>query len=169
MVSFIGVVGSLFGSGLVAHAVALVASLLACAAAAWLGVSVRRDPRRLDVALVGASVLSLLASPHAYPDDLVMLAPALVIGVAAAARRAGATAGLTLTSPVALTFGAWALIAFATCVDLVDAAAFPPGQLAGWALVIAAALACVATARSGELASAPRLQVAGLGGAQTRS
>ena len=169
MVSFIGVVGSLFGSGLVAHAVGLVASLLACAAAAWLGMSVRRDPRRLDVALVGAAVLSLLASPHAYPDDLVMLAPALVIGVAVAARRTGATAGLTLTSPVALAFGAWALITVATCADLVDAAAFPPGQLAGWALVAGAALACVATARHGEVPSAPRLQVAGLGGAQSRS
>ena len=169
MVSFVGVVGSLFGSGLVAHAVGLVASLLACAAAAWLGMSVRRDPRRLDVALVGAAVLSLLASPHAYPDDLVMLAPALVIGVAVAARRTGATPRLTLTSPVALAFGAWALITVATCADLVDAAAFPPGQLAGWALVAGAALACIATARNGEVAGAPRLQVAGLGGAQSRS
>jgi Glycosyltransferase family 87 len=169
MVSFIGVVGSLFGSGLVAHVVGLVATLLACAAAAWLGTRVRRDPRRLDAALVGAAVLSLVAAPHAYPDDLVMLAPALVIGVAVAARRAGATAGLTFTSPVALAFGAWALITVAACADLVDAAAFPPGQLAGWALVVAAALACIATARNGEPASAPRMRVAGLGGVQSRS
>jgi hypothetical protein len=169
MVSFIGVVGSLFGSGLVSHVIALVASLLACAAAAWLGMTVRRDPRRLDAALVGAAVLSLVASPHAYPDDLVMLAPALVIGVALAARRAGSTAGLTFTSPLALAFGAWALIMVAACADLVDAATFPPGQLAGWALVAAAALACIATTRNGELASAARLRVAGVGGVQSRS
>ena len=88
MVSFIGVVGSVFGNGLSAHLVGLVASLLACAAAVWLGMRVRRDPSRLDTALVGAVVLSLVASPHAYPDDLVMLAPAFVIG-----RRGGARAG----------------------------------------------------------------------------
>ena len=169
MVSFIGVVGSVAGNGLVAHAVGLVASLLACAGAVWLGMTVRRDPRRLDAALAGAAVLSLVASPHAYPDDLVMLAPALVIGVAVAARRAGSAAELTFTSPVALVFGAWALITVAACADLVDAATFPPGQLAGWALVVAAALACIGTARNVELAGPPRLRVAGLGGARSRS
>ncbi len=168
MVSFIGVVGSVAGNGLVAHVIGLVASLLACAAALWLGMTVRRDPRRLDAALVGAAVLSLLASPHAYPDDLVMLAPALVIGAAAAARRAR-SAVLTFTSPVALVFGAWLLINVAAGADLIDGAAFPPGQLAGWALMVAAALACIATARTGRLANAPRLRVAGLGGAQSRS
>jgi len=169
MVSFIGVVGSVFGDGLAAHLVGLVASLLACAAAVWLGTRVRRDPSRLDIALVGAAVLSLVASPHAYPDDLVMLAPALVIGIAAAARRVGSTAPLTLSSPVAIAFGAWALISVAACVDLIDAATFPPGQLAGWALVIAAAVTCIATAQNQEHAGVPRLRVAGLGGVQTRS
>jgi hypothetical protein len=76
---------------------------------------------------------------------------------------------LTFTSPVALVFGAWLLISVATSADLIDGAAFPPGQLAGWALMVAAALACIAAARSGRLAGAPRLRVAGLGGAQSRS
>ena len=149
MVSFIGVVGSLFGSGLAAHAIGLVASLLACAAAVWLGTTVRRDPSRLESALAGAVVLSLVASPHAYPDDLVMLAPALVIGVAVAARRMRSEgASLTLTSPLALVFGCWALITVAACADLVNSAVFPPGQLAGWALLAAAVLACITTGRS---------------------
>ena len=113
MVSFIGVVGSLFGNGLTAHLIGLVATLLACAAAVWLGMRVRRDPSRLDTALVGAVVLSLVASPHAYPDDLVMLAPAFVIGLAAAAARMGAAAPLALASPVAYAYGAWALITVA--------------------------------------------------------
>jgi hypothetical protein len=169
MVSFIGVVGSLLGNGLAAHVVGLVATALACAAAAWLGMRVRRDPSRLDTALVGAAVLSLVASPHAYPDDLVMLAPAFVIGVAAAARRMGASAPLTLASPLAYAFGAWALITVAACVDLIDAATFPPGQLAGWALILAAVLACLATRRNAEPAEVPRLRVAPLGRAQTRS
>jgi hypothetical protein len=169
MVSFIGVAGSVFGNGLAAHLIGLVASLLACAAAVWLGMTVRRDRSHLDTALVGAVVLSLVASPHAYPDDLVMLAPALVIGVAAAARRIGSTAPLTFTSPVTVALGAWALITVAACIDLIDAATFPPGQLAGWALLIAGALACAATRRAPELAGVPRTRVAGLGGAQTRS
>ena len=169
MVSFIGVVGSVFGNGLAAHLIGLVASLLACAAAVWLGMTVRRDSSHLDTALVGAAVRSLVASPHAYPDDLVMLAPALVIGVAAASRRMGLSAPLTFTSPVALAFGAWALITVAACADLIDAASFPPGQLAGWALLVAAALACIATGRTPELAGVPRMRVAGFGGAQTRS
>src|ERR1017187_5412144 len=95
MVSFIGVVGSVFGNGMAAHLIGLAVSLVACAAAAWLGMTVRRDPSHLDTALAGAAVLSLIASPHAYPDDLVMLAPALVIGFAAAARRAGPTSWLS--------------------------------------------------------------------------
>jgi hypothetical protein len=169
MVSFIGVVGSLFGNGLTAHLVGLVATLLACAAAVWLGMRVRQDPSRLDTALVGAAVLSLVASPHAYPDDLVMLAPAFVIGVAAAVRRIGAAAPLTLASPVAYAYGAWALITVAACVDLIDAAKFPPGQLAGWALVLAGVLACLATGRNRDLAEVPRVRVAPLGRVQTRS
>ncbi len=169
MVSFIGVVGSLFGNGLTAHLVGLVATLLACAAAVWLGMRVRKDPSRLDAALVGAAVLSLVASPHAYPDDLVMLAPAFVIGVAAAVRRVGAAAPLVLTSPVVYAYGAWTLITVAACVDLIDAAKFPPGQLAGWALVLAGVLACIATGRNRDLAEVPRLSVAALGRAQTRS
>jgi Glycosyltransferase family 87 len=169
MVSFIGVVGSVFGNGLPSHLIGAIASLLACAAAVWLGTRVRHELSRLDTALAGAAVLSLVASPHAYPDDLVMLAPALVFGVAAAARSVGSNAPLTLTSPVALVFGAWALITLAACADLVDGASFPPGQLAGWALVLAAGLACVATGQHRRLAGVTRVRVAGLGGAQTRS
>jgi peptidoglycan/LPS O-acetylase OafA/YrhL len=135
----------------------------------WLGTRVRRDPSRLDTALVGAAVLSLVASPHAYPDDLVMLAPVFVIGVAAAARRMSASASSRFASPLAYAYGAWALITVAACVDLIDAAAFPPGQLAGWALVLAAVLAGIATWRKGDLPGVPRLRVAHFGRAQTRS
>ena len=158
MVSFIGVVGSIFGSGVAAHAVGLGVSLLACGAAVWLGAMVRRDPRRLDTALAGAAVLSLVASPHAYPDDLVMLAPAVVIGVAAAARRMGPGARVTFRSPVATVLGCWALITLAASADLIDAATFPPGQLAGWALVVAAAFACVATGRHRLVVGVPRVR-----------
>jgi hypothetical protein len=169
MLSFIGVVGSLFGSGFAAHLVGLAATLLACAAAVWLGMLVRRDPRRLDTALVGAAVLSLLASPHAYSDDLVMLAPALVIGLAASARRMTVDTQLTATSPVSIVFGAWALITLAAFADFADAAKFPPGQLSGWALVVAAAIAIVSSRRSDQLVAAATLRMPPLAGARTRT
>ena len=169
MVSFIGVIGAVLGNGTTAHVIGLAATLAACAVAVWLGMKVRRDPSHLDTALVGAAVLSLVASPHAYPDDLVMLAPVMVIGVAAAARRLGSSARLPVTSPVSLVFGIWALISVAAFIDLFDAAKFPPGQLAGWALVVAAVVACVATGRSDRVAALARLRIAPLGGAQSRS
>ncbi len=169
MVSFIGVVGSLFGNGLASHLIGLAVSALACAAAVWMGTAVRRDSSRLDIALTGAAVLSLIASPHAYPDDLVMLAPMVVIGLAAGARRAGSSAWTAITSPVALVLGAWALITAAACIDLIDGATFPPGQLAGWALAVAAGLACVATGQRGRRVPVPMVRAAGLGGVQTRS
>lgn len=169
MLSFIGVVGSLFGNGTAAHLIGLLVTLLACAAAVWLGALVRRDPSHLDVALVGAAVLSLIASPHAYSDDLVMLAPVMVIGVAAAARLMGPNALLTLLSPVSVVFGAWGLITLTAFADFADSAKFPPGQLAGWALVAAAALACVAAWRSRQPVGATTLRVAPLAGARTRT
>lgn len=169
MLSFIGVVGSLFGSGAAAHLISLVATLLACAAAVWLGALVRRDPSRLDTALVGAAVLSLVASPHAYSDDLVMLAPVMVIGVAAAAWLMRPSDLLTLSSPVSLAFCAWGLITLGAFADFADAAKFPPGQLAGWALVAAAVLACMASWRSHQPAGTTTLRVAPLAEARTRT
>jgi hypothetical protein len=116
---------------------------------------------------VGAAVLSLVASPHAYSDDLVMLAPALVIGVAAAARRMTRDTHLTPTSPVSVAFAAWSLISLAAFADFADAAKFPPGQLSGWALVIAAAIACVASRRSDHPVAAATLRIPPLAGART--
>ena len=167
MVSFIGVVGSLFGSGVAAHLISLAITLVACAVAVWLGALVRRDSSRLDTALVGAALLSLVASPHAYPDDLVMLAPVMVIGVAAAARRMTSSATLVWWSPVTLAYGAWALVTLAAFADLADSATFPPGQLAGWALGAAAVLACLASRRSEARVGVPSSRMAPLAGVQT--
>jgi hypothetical protein len=167
MVSFIGVVGSVLGSGVAGHLVSLVITLLACAAAVWLGALVRRDPNRLDIALVGAAVLSLFASPHAYPDDLVMLAPVLVIAVAAAARRTRLSAPLTLGAPVTVALGTWALITIAAFADLADSAMFPPGQVAGWALAFAAVLACTASRRSDGHPGVASPRIAPLAGVHT--
>ena len=148
MLSFVGVVGSYFGNGMASHAVGALATAGACAAAVWFGSMVRRDLSRLDVALIGATLLSLLAAPHAYSDDLVMLAPVFVIAVAVGSRHAVAAWRRRSGLPVLLVYGSWALISIAAFADFADAASFPPGQLTGWALFVAAAGAAAVTVKS---------------------
>src|SRR5438105_2465298 len=158
MLSVVGLAGTYLGNGAGARIAAAVASVGACAVAYWLGSRVRRDRRRLDVALAGATVLSLLAAPHAYPHDLVLLAPALAWSVALAFRRAdvlqpSARRGRLL----AVVFGLWTLINVAALVDFSDGAAFPPGQLTALTLIAAAVVAWVASGhvRAGEAAVRP--------------
>ena len=84
----------------------------------------------------------MLAAPHALPHDLVMLAPAVVWGVALAMRDAPARRQAVMRR-VAVTAGLWGLISVAVFIDFAGNAAVPPGQLSAWALGAAAALACV--------------------------
>jgi glycosyl transferase family 87 len=141
MVSFIGIPGSLLGNGISAHVTAAIASLVACAAAWWLGSLARKDSSRLAATLAGAAVLSLVAAPHAYAQDLVMLAPALVWMAAWTSHDERAAARFTPLRVVAV-FAVWSLISAFVFVDFLDGVAFPPGQLTAWALVIAASGAC---------------------------
>ena len=131
MLSFIAIPGSIAGNGTISEVIGLTGTAAACVVAWRLGVLARRHPERLAQALIAAAVLSLLGAPHAYAQDLVMLAPALVWGVAIARERGIAVLGL------------WALITVAAFVDFVDGGAFPPGQLAPWALLLTAVLACL--------------------------
>ncbi len=131
MLSFIAIPGSIAGNGTISEVIGLTGTAAACVVAWRLGVLARRHPERLAPALSAAAVLSLLGAPHAYAQDLVMLAPALVWGVAIARERGIAVLGL------------WALITVTAFIDFVDAGAFPPGQLAPWALLLTAALACL--------------------------
>ncbi|MGA7988053.1 MAG: glycosyltransferase family 87 protein [Candidatus Dormiibacterota bacterium] len=131
MLSFIAIPGSIAGNGTVSEVIGLTGTAAACVVAWRLGVLARRRPERLDRALIAAAVLSLLGAPHAYAQDLVMLAPALVWAIAIAGERR-----LTVV-------GIWALITAAAFVDFMDGGAFPPGQLAAWALIVAAAAACL--------------------------
>lgn len=153
MLSISGLVGTYLGSGTGARVAAAVASLAACVIAFWLGTRVRRDRAMLPAALIGATVLSLLAAPHAYPHDLALLLPALVWGIALASRSDGVTSAV-VAKRVAVVTGLWIVINAAALVDLSDGAAFPPGQLTAFALISAAAVAWVAssTLRGGETA-----------------
>jgi hypothetical protein len=144
MLSFIAIPGSIAGNGTLSEAIGLAGTAAACLVAWRLGVLARRKPDRFDVALIAAATLSLLGAPHAYAQDLVMLAPVFIWAIAIAGQRRMIVVGI------------WALITIAAFVDFVDGGVFPPGQLAAWALIVAAAAACAEAWR-------PRLLARGSG------
>lgn len=155
MLSVVGLAGTYLGNGAAARIVAAVGSVAACAVAFWLGSRVRRDRRQLDVALAGATVLSLLAAPHAYPHDLALLAPPLAWSVALALRRTELAVSRKPNGfAIVVVLGVWVLINVAALVDFSDGATFPPGQLTAITLIAAAAVAWGAssTVRGGEAA-----------------
>jgi len=136
MVSLVGIPGSIAGNGAASHVLAAVGSLVAMGLAAALGSAARNRPVRLEAALAGAVVLSLLASPHAYWDDLALLVPAAAWSLTALAARPGG-AGRLGAGVVA----AWIAISVAAFVDIASNAARPWGVLTPWVLIGAAALA----------------------------
>jgi Glycosyltransferase family 87 len=131
MLSFIAIPGSIAGNGTISEAIGLAGTAAACVVAWRLGALARRHPDRVDRALIAAAVLSLLGAPHAYAQDLVMLAPVLIWATAIAAERRIAVVTV------------WALITAAAFIDFIDGGAFPPGPLATWALIVAAIAACL--------------------------
>lgn len=136
MVSLIGITGALFGQTLAAHLLAAAGSVVAILVAGLLGMAVRKRPYRLEAALAGATVLSLLASPHTGWDDLALLVPAAAWSLTTLVAR-GAGAGC-LTAAVA---GIWLAISLAGYLDLATGAAAPLGLLTPWMLIAAAVLA----------------------------
>jgi len=135
MLSFIAIPGSIAGNGTMSVVIGLCGTAVACAVAWALGDLARRHPPRFDRALIAAAVLSLLGAPHAYAQDLVMLAPVLVWSIALLGDRRLAVVGM------------WAAISAACAADLIDGGAFPPGPLAAWALIAVAVIACLAAWR----------------------
>jgi hypothetical protein len=144
MVSLVGISGSIAGNGTASHILAAVGSLVAMALAAALGSAARNRPARLEAALAGAAVLSLLASPHAYWDDLALLVPALAWSLTALAARPGGARRLG-----AGVVAAWIAISVAAFVDIASNAAKPWGVLTPWVLIGAAALAIATCYRQG--------------------
>ena len=144
MVSLVGISGAIAGNGTASHLLAAVGSVVAVAIAAALGSAARSRPARFEAALAGAAVLSLLASPHAYWDDLALLVPALAWSFTALAARPGG-AGRLGAGVVA----AWIAISVAAFVDIASDAARPWGVLTPWVLIGAAALAIATCYREG--------------------
>jgi hypothetical protein len=146
---FPGLVASWLGGGTDAVVVAIMGSLVALVGCGILGSRTRRNPGTLEFSLAGATALSLLASPHLLPHDLVILAPAFAWCMA---RAAGVDArpwpGLLSIRLIA----AWAALGVLTLVDTGNAAAAPPGRLVPLALVgigVAALMVPLSSTRAG--------------------
>ena len=144
MVSLVGISGSIAGNGTASHVLAAVGSLVAIVIAAALGSAARNRPARLEAALAGAAVLSLLASPHAYWDDLALLVPALAWCLTVLAARPGGARRLGAGVVVV-----WIAISLASYVDIASDAAVPWGVLTPWVLIGAAGLAIAVCRRQG--------------------
>jgi hypothetical protein len=121
-----GLVASWFGGGTVAAGIGVTGSLIALGGCGLLGVRSRGNRRALEASLAGAVALSLVASPHLLPHDLVILAPAFAWCAArAAAAESAPWPGLATIRLIA----AWAALGVLTLVDTGNAAPAPPGRL----------------------------------------
>lgn len=130
-----GLTGALLGSGLGPYALALLLAALALVAAGWLGTVSRRRRALLEPALLGATALSLWASPHLLGHDLVVLAPPLLATFAwtmsAELRRDAPWPG---SGTLALVAG-WVAVSYASLLDLGQGGVGLPGRLTPWVLL----------------------------------
>jgi Glycosyltransferase family 87 len=156
-----GLVASWLGGGSIAVVIGIAASLLALAGCWLLGARSRGVPHALEVSLAGAAALSMVASPHLLPHDLVILAPAFAWCAArAAAADAAPWPGLVTIRLIA----AWAVLGVLTLVDTGNAAPAPPGRLVPLGLIgigVAALMLPAARTRAG---TPPRVALAQSGG-----
>jgi hypothetical protein len=143
LVGFTGLFASWFGGGVAANAVAGMCSVVVLAVAVALGVAVRRDRSRLGPALIAATLLSLLASPHTFVHDLTLLAPMLVVALAEAGRRAGF--GAWPARPAQAVLALWLLLLVAVAVDSAVALLAAVGRVTPLVLMLAAVVAVRAT------------------------
>jgi hypothetical protein len=108
---------------------------------------VRRDRSRLEIGLTVAALVTILAAPHVYVHDLVLLAPMFVWAMAdARARDQAATARTRRTT--LLVVAAWAALSGAELLSLAGGrlAALLGGPIAAGAVIpeVLVALAAVA-------------------------
>jgi len=121
-----GLAASWLGGGTLAVVIGEVGALVALAGCGVLGARSRGNRGALEASLAGAAALSLVASPHLLPHDLVILAPVFAWCAARAAASEPSTwPGLVTIRVIA----AWALLGVLTLVDTGNAAPAPPGRL----------------------------------------
>ena len=134
MLGVSGVAAALAGGGAAAIALGAVLTAAACAAACLLGDRVRRDPQHLSVALAGAAALSLLAAPHAYLDDLAMLAPVAGWCLAGPTTTTAPAAGAQWRAQLAIVLSLWVAVSAAGVLDLAAQGRLATGPLSAYAL-----------------------------------
>ncbi|MBV8194572.1 MAG: DUF2029 domain-containing protein [Candidatus Dormibacteraeota bacterium] len=138
-----GLFGSTLGGGLAPYGLALLTGAAAILTAAWLGAVSRRRRDLLEPAVLGATALSLFASPHLLGHDLTVLAPAVVAALLWCLRREnGAPAGWPGPASLAI-LGGWAAVNIASLFDLGKSGIAFPGRATPWVLLLCCA-ACVA-------------------------
>lgn len=145
MISMVGITGVLLGNTAAAHLTGAVSSLALMGVAAALGSAARGAPGRLEAGLAAATALSLLAAPHAYPQDLALLIPAAAWSLTTLWNSRSAPSRL-----MPMVIAVWFAITAAVYLDVTTKAAVPLGTLTPWALIAAAALAsgvCLAQGR----------------------
>ena len=158
---FPGLVASWLGGGTDAVVIGILGSLVALFGCGVLGSRSRGNPGTLEVSLAGAAALSLLASPHLLPHDLVILAPAFAWCLArAAAVEAPPWPGLVTVRVIA----GWAALGVLTLVDTGNAASAPPGRLVPLALLGVGMAALVVPKSSTRAGHPARVAVAQSGG-----
>ena len=156
-----GLVTSWLGSGNLAVGISILGSVVALAGCAVLGTRSRGKTAALELSLAGAAALSLVASPHLLPHDLVILAPAFAWCMARAAGTDAAPWPGLVTIRVIV---AWAVLAVLTLVDTGNAAPAPPGRLVPLAL-LGVGIAALVIPAAGTVAGQPaRVAVAQSGG-----
>ena len=155
-----GLVTSWLGGGAAAGAIGLTGSVAALVGCALLGSRSRRGGA-LEVSLAGAAALSLVASPHLLPHDLVILAPAF----AWCAARAAAADLSSWPGAVSLrVVAAWAILGVVTFMDTGNAAPAPPGRLVPLALLGIGVTAVVLSGSATPAGSRTRVALAQSGG-----
>jgi Glycosyltransferase family 87 len=145
-----GLVASWLGGGTAAVVIGVAGSLIALMGCAVLGARSRANPGAFEASLAGAAALSLVASPHLLPHDLVILAPAFAWCAARAAADTAPWPGLLSIRVIA----AWAALGVLTLVDTGNAAPAPPGRLVPLGL-IAIGVATLLFQASGTRAATP--------------
>ena len=86
-VGLYGLAGAMLGAGAPAEILWLAGAVVACVLAWFAGAAVRHDRTRLEIGLTVAVLMTILAAPHVYIHDLVLLAPMFVWAMADARVR----------------------------------------------------------------------------------
>jgi hypothetical protein len=156
-----GLVASWLGSGTFPVVVGVAGSLIALAGCGLLGARSRGNPAALEASLAGAAALSLVASPHLLPHDLVILVPVF----AWCAARAAASDTTPWPGPVSIrVMAAWAMLGVLTLVDTGNAAPAPPGRLVPLGLLAIGVATLFIPGASARTGTPARLAVAQSGG-----